>query len=672
VRYHSLVVDPHSLPATLRVIARTPKEHDIGVDDIIQGLAHTSRPHFGVQFHPESVATTFGAQLLRNFACLARATPWVQHIATGQTKTPRTWRSGIDTPLERPLSTVVHSTQVHWCRIHNGAACGSEALFRACVVDASTGDADTWWLDSSSTASSRARFSFMGGRWGRAWQAMTFRLDAPGMARSDDGTTGVMRVRTADGQITTLRSGASLPADFSPRAHSIFADVLLCVITGCLDFLERQLAEHSSVTCKQHPGPLDGSELPFEFWGGWVGYIGYELRAESLPSTAARRHESATPDAALFNVTCFLAVDHDTDDVYVVTSSTTSDDIDGEAQHWLSTMVEQVRSLNASAVQANGHGNSLDAVPSANAAVWDGEAKDAPVGAFALRVTKEGYKRDVRSCMEHIAAGDTYEVCLTTALERVQGHLKPLELYTTLRHGNPAPYAAYLRFSSGSDGVPHVDDLAVCCSSPERFLRIGKDRRAEAKPIKGTAARVVPHGCPDDVAAAEELRSSVKDRAENLMIVDLLRNDLGRVCCPGSMHVPALCAVESFASVHQLVSTVRGVLRDGISTVRAVRACFPGGSMTGAPKLRTCNIIDGIESRARGVYSGALGFFSINGASDLNIVIRTAVVHGDKITVGAGGAVVALSDVDAEYNEMRLKARAVVAATIKASAAQEV
>ena len=375
----------------------------------------------------------------------------------------------------------------------------------------------------------------------------------------------------------------------------------------------------------------------------------------------------------MFNVTCFLAVDHDTDDVYVVTSSTTSDDIDGEAQHWLSTMVEQVRSLNASAVHANGHRKSVDAVHStANAAVWDGEAKDAPVGAFALRGTKDGYKRDVRSCMEHIAAGDTYEVCLTTALERVQGHLKPLELYTTLRHGNPAPYAAYLRFASGSDGAPHVDDLAVCCSSPERFLRIGKDRRAEAKPIKGTAARVIPHGCPEDVAAAEELRSSVKDRAENLMIVDLLRNDLGRVCCPGSVHVPALCAVESFASVHQLVSTVRGVLRDGISTVGAVRACFPGGSMTGAPKLRTCNIIDGIESRARGVYSGALGFFSINGASDLNIVIRTAVVHGDKITVGAGGAVVALSDVDAEYDEMRLKARAVVAATIKASAAQEV
>jgi para-aminobenzoate synthetase len=226
--------------------------------------------------------------------------------------------------------------------------------------------------------------------------------------------------------------------------------------------------------------------------------------------------------------------------------------------------------------------------------------------------------------------------------------LDPWHAYRHLRALSPAPYGAYLR----------LGELAVLSSSPERFLRITADGSVESKPIKGTRPRGLTS--LEDAELRRDLATSEKDRAENLMIVDLVRNDLSRVAVVGSVHVPAIFDVESYATVHQLVSTVRARLRPEVSPVRCVQAAFPGGSMTGAPKIRTMEIIDSLEAGPRGVYSGALGYFSLSGDVDLSIVIRTLIVRPGEASFGVGGAIIDPSDPDAEFEETVVKAAAML------------
>jgi para-aminobenzoate synthetase len=325
---------------------------------------------------------------------------------------------------------------------------------------------------------------------------------------------------------------------------------------------------------------------------------------------------------------------------------------------------------------------------------------------FLPNRSRQTYERNIAECHEQIRLGETYELCLTNQLEaqvRVSSsNQRPLDLYRILRQRNPAPFSAFVRFQNyNSEGA----NFALCCSSPERFvsikpkkLRVNGDDSAlsddsprmlqvEAKPIKGTIARPRPppgrdHLLPDEVLEdkrrAQELQQSIKNRAENLMIVDLLRNDLSRVCEVGSVHVPKLMAIESFATVHQMVSTIRGDLNPAkASAIDVLKATFPGGSMTGAPKLRTMEILHKMEQGvSRGPYSGCLGYLSLNGCMDMNIVIRSAVLTPDmtrmtaqgddkhvwNVSIGAGGAITALSESDDEYEEMLLKARAVLEA----------
>jgi para-aminobenzoate synthetase component 1 len=263
--------------------------------------------------------------------------------------------------------------------------------------------------------------------------------------------------------------------------------------------------------------------------------------------------------------------------------------------------------------------------------------------------THDGYLDAVRRVREYILAGDIFQANLSQRLEAPLREL-PWALYRRLRALNAAPFAAYLDLGGGD---------AVVSASPERFLRVA-GRAVEARPIKGTRPRGI--GPEHDAALGRALSESEKDRAENLMIVDLLRNDLSRVCAPGTVRVPELFALEHYATVHHLVSTVVGELAPGRDAVDLLCAAFPGGSITGAPKVRAMEIIAELEPSRRGVYCGSIGYLSLDGALDTSIVIRTYLAAGGRVTFSVGGGIVADSDPEDEYRETLAKGRALIEA----------
>jgi para-aminobenzoate synthetase len=269
-------------------------------------------------------------------------------------------------------------------------------------------------------------------------------------------------------------------------------------------------------------------------------------------------------------------------------------------------------------------------------------------------VADEAYASAFDAVQDALHAGDTYEANLTYRIAVAAGP-DPVTTYLRLRRTNPAPYAGFLQHD-----VPGAAAWLLS-SSPERYARIGADRWVETRPIKGTTPRSADPA--QDAESARRLVEEGKFRSENLMIVDLLRNDLSMVCEPGTVTVPDLMRVESYASVHQLVSTVRGLLRGDVGTVAALRALFPAGSMTGAPKLRTMELIDRVEATPRGAYAGAFGWISADGPADLGVVIRSLTsADGRSWSLGTGGAITVRSEVREEYAESRWKAERLLAA----------
>ncbi|HEU5260384.1 MAG TPA: aminodeoxychorismate synthase component I [Gemmatimonadales bacterium] len=385
------------------------------------------------------------------------------------------------------------------------------------------------------------------------------------------------------------------------------------------------------------------------FQGGAAGYVGYDWGAtlERIPRT--RYDDLATPDVMLGLYDWVIAWDHAAQRAWVMSTGIPEE---GTARSRRAARRLAFVKGRLAARRVGGWGsNAVTTRPPAYPPTRP-SAPSYPVPDIAgvrSTFTRAGYLEAVARVIEYVYAGDIFQANLS---QRLQAPLAgtPFELYRRLRQHNPAPFAAYLDFS----------DVVVASSSPERFLRVHDGRQVETRPIKGTRPRGV--GPEHDAALALALAESDKDRAENVMIVDLLRNDLSRVCRPGSVRVPELFALEQYRTVHHLVSTVVGELAPEHGPVDLLRAAFPGGSITGAPKVRAMQIIAELEPTQRSVYCGAIGYFSVTGALDTSIVIRTYLVRGRDVYFQVGGGIVADSDPEQEYRETLDKARGLVAA----------
>ncbi len=577
-------------------------------DGVVMGIEHASRPLWGVQFHPESICTEYGHQLFENFYALAqeRKPKRAQRLNRPSVPPRRCKRRSAGDSDVRLLARTIEGEPL------------TELLFERLF-----GKEDfAFWLDSASTSTNLGQNSYLGSSIGP--NRLVFEYDVE---------QGILTRHDANGVF---------------KENGSFFQVL-----------DREL-ENRAIEPSQDP---DHGLL-----GGFVGYLGYELKADCGATNA---HSSDVPDAVQMLANRVVAVDHVRGRTHVLAVAQGEEP---EAQQWLDLAEREVYdAIAAGQAELEPRSTPNPAAPETGETRATGQAELTPSGTpipppkdqvvFRPGRGREQYLADIARCQSALGAGESYEVCLTDQIH-TDAEPDPWTLYRGLRRSNPAPFAAYLK----------LGELAVVSSSPERFLSVDRERKVMARPIKGTAPRN-PDPEQDEVTR-KELAEDEKTFAEHLMIVDLLRNDLGRVCEVNTVRVPELMVIEQYTTVHQMISNIVGTLEPGRSAIDAVRACFPGGSMTGAPKLRTMEIIDDIEREARGVYSGAIGYFGLDGVVDLSIVIRTIVIRppggGAKTTtIGAGGAIVMQSDPHEEFEEILLKARAPMAAIAKAVTGSE-
>lgn len=531
VRYHSWILSTQLSPELIE-IASTPYGID-AKDRLVMAIRHQTRPLWGLQFHPESICSEFGFQILTHFRELSEGIEWQtdqKNQKDQKEKIPRI-------SLKKNTSLCLRSRRVR--QTFDDAEEIFQSLFSESV--------DCFWLDSSAGLEHpQSRWSVMG--------------DSQG-----------------------------------PYSHRIDTR------DGCLDSLEKL------------DWTIEGEIVmtPSPFPGGYVGFQGYEGEGKWIFPSRWLVFDAQEKSLTL------MALDQPGDRLH--------------SESWFDSVTESLSQLAE-------HPLPLEKNRDLPAEL------EVPLKA-KLHHSREAYLKKIKTCLDQIKQGESYEICLTNQIE-VTTEAEPFEVYRVLRQINPAPFAAYLKF----------ENQWILSASPELFLKISPEGLMESKPIKGTLPRGKTE--EEDQQLKRQLREDEKTRSENLMIVDLLRNDLGKVAEKGSVCVPSLMHVESFTTVHQLVSTIQAKLDKNHTARDAVDALFPGGSMTGAPKKRTLEILKRLEERPRGAYSGVLGYFGCNGSVMLSILIRTLVAQPPHYSIGIGGAITSLSDPEQEFEETLLKAKA--------------
>lgn len=573
VRYHSLMVAADSIPACLAVTARTDS-------NLVMGLRHTSYPHWGLQFHPESILSEYGKRLIANFRKLAEDF-WIRRASASSGA-----MSGTARRTSLPVAARARDVVTAAVAAEGSAPAMLQVFSRRLPdsVDAESaflrlyaGQENCFWLDSQCVREGMSRMSFMGS------------------------------VDDADVLTHRVTSG--------PGANGVCGR----------EFFDT-LAQRLNVSTAAPEEPL-----PFEFRGGYVGFMTYEMKATLGEATS---HRNIIPDAVWMRADRFLAIDHVTGAGWLV--AVAGESAREAALHWMEETSARLKVQPSSRPRAYGVG--VD--PAAGALKMDNMT-------VRMQFGREGYLELIERCRKKIIDGESYEICLTNQF-CTDVELDPVRLYCVLRKENAAPFGGFIR----------TGRFCVLSTSPERFLKVQADGSVQTKPIKGTCARA--KDARVDHENAVRLAGSEKDQAENLMIVDLMRNDLGRISVPGSIGVSKLMGIESYETVHQMVSTVESKLRAECTLVDALRAVYPGGSISGAPKKRTLEIIDELEATSRGIYCGTLGYLGYNRLADLNVAIRTLSYDGQTLKFGAGGAVTYLSDPNAEFEEVLLKAESVL------------
>ena len=520
-RYHSLTCQDQELD-DIEIDARTP-------EGIVMGISHKTKPIYGLQFHPESIASECGEELINNFINITR-----------------------DFYNKNQLAYEIIEKDFDTGELY-------EKLY--------TYDDRTLWLDSSKVEEGLSRFSIFGLQGEKRGHILKYDVEKKLVEK------------------TFLAS----------QEKEIFEESIF-------DFL------------KANRPRWDYDEtLPFDFQLGYIGYFGYELKKDT--ENVSNNNSYSYPDAYFKYCDRALVYDHLEKKLYLLSY--------GDDPDWK----EDIKKFLDEDLEIKKERE---------------EKRKFPKLKFVK--DKKTYTEDILKIKELIRAGETYEVCLTNRLD-IFDKIDGKKYYMELREKSPGQYSAFLP----------LDELKIASSSMERFLRVDKDKIVSTKPIKGTIKR--GESKEEDESLIEELRSEEKTKSENLMIVDLLRNDLGKFCEIGSVEVPKLMDVETYKTLHQLVTTVSGKIKEDVDIIEVLEKTFPGGSMTGAPKKRTLEIIDELETYPRGVYSGTIGYISNNSTMDFNIVIRTALIEEDKATIGVGGAIILLSDEEEEFDEIVLKAK---------------